>query len=268
MPADQIGARILHRIPMFAVDHSVDRKLCFVIMPFAPSLRPVFETIKEVVERDHDMICQRADDIYSDGVVIEEVWQFICRAQIVIADATGRNANVFYEMGMAHSLNKHMIIITGDSPADLPFDLRHRRVIHYTLASLNLLRDPLHKTVAALKWIPPTIHQWIGTDKSEIRIGLARPIDGATVFESPIESLGRVVGLPHGKLRHFIKGYVITNKTYPQGAAWIDEDGYWRIPEIHFGGTEHHLYFRICDEADRRIAKSQQVTVTRRIPPP
>jgi len=249
---------------MFALDRSVNRKLCFVLMPFAPAFRPVYETIKKVVEKDLKLICQRADDIYSDGIVIDEVWQSICRAQIIIADATGRNANVFYEMGMAHSINKHLIILTGDSPSDLPFDLRHRRVIPYNLGALSLLRAPLRKTITALKWTPPPIRQWLDTDNPKVRVGLARPVEGTIVHESPAEALGRVVGLPRGTLAFFIKGFVITNKTYPQGSSEIDPQGFWRIPEVYFGETDHRLYFRIRDEAGREIARSDQINITRR----
>lgn len=54
----------------------------------------------------------------------------ICKSSVVICDLTGKNANVFYEAGIAHSLGKDVILIT-QSADDVPFDLRHLRYIQY-----------------------------------------------------------------------------------------------------------------------------------------
>jgi hypothetical protein len=228
-------------------------------------MRAVYETIREVVESEHGMICRKADDIRSDGVIIDEIWTSICSAQMVIAEASGRNANVFYEMGLAHAIGKHVIIIT-DSVESLPFDLRHRRVVSYDPSALDSLRESLSKTVMALKWVPPVINQWVRTDKSDVRVGLAWPVHGTRVHKSPIEASGRIVGLPRDRLRCSIQGFVITDTEYQQGTGWIDAEGYWRTWPIHLGATEHRLFFRIRDEADRPIATSDEILVTKTDP--
>ena len=54
----------------------------------------------------------------------------IDRSRVVICDCTGRNPNVFYEIGIAHTLGREVISIT-QNPEDIPFDLRHLRYVHY-----------------------------------------------------------------------------------------------------------------------------------------
>jgi len=58
------------------------------------------------------------------------IWEQVLRADLIIADLTGRNPNVFYELGYAHALHKNSILIT-QSIEDVPFDLRHRQMIRY-----------------------------------------------------------------------------------------------------------------------------------------
>ena len=59
-----------------------------------------------------------------------DIWDYTQRAKILLADLTGKNANVFYELGLAHAAGKPVILVTG-SIDDVPFDLRALRVIEY-----------------------------------------------------------------------------------------------------------------------------------------
>ena len=74
--------------------------------------------------------CKRADDIWNHDAIIKDVVSLICKSSVVICDLTGKNANVFYEAGIAHSMGKNVILIT-QSADDVPFDLRHLRFIQY-----------------------------------------------------------------------------------------------------------------------------------------
>lgn len=74
--------------------------------------------------------CERADDIYGISGIMQSVWESINRAQVIIADLTERNPNVFYELGIAHTLGKPVIMIT-QSMDYVPFDLRHLRCVVY-----------------------------------------------------------------------------------------------------------------------------------------
>ena len=72
----------------------------------------------------------RGDDFFTVNSVMQDVWSAICAARIVIAECTGRNPNVFYEIGMAHTIGKPIIFVTQNSE-DVPFDIRHIRYIKY-----------------------------------------------------------------------------------------------------------------------------------------
>lgn len=110
-------------------DTSVDSRLISVMMPFTSQLQPVYEMIKEV-SSELGFECKRADDIWEHSTVIQDVFSLIFTSYIVVCDFTGKNPNVFYEAGIAHTLGKHVIPIT-QSADDVPFDLRHHRYATY-----------------------------------------------------------------------------------------------------------------------------------------
>ena len=74
--------------------------------------------------------CKRADDIWDNSILIQDVFDLIYTSKAVITDFTDRNPNVFYETGVAHTLGKIVIPIT-QSVGDIPFDLRHHRALTY-----------------------------------------------------------------------------------------------------------------------------------------
>lgn len=100
-----------------------------VMMPFDSRFDEIYQTLKNTCN-SLNLSCSRADDIWENDAIIQDVVSLICRSIIVICDCTGRNANVFYEAGIAHALGKDVILIT-QSNDDIPFDLRHLRYLHY-----------------------------------------------------------------------------------------------------------------------------------------
>ena len=68
--------------------------------------------------------------IWENPAVIQDVVSLIDRSRIVICDCSGRNPNVFYEAGIAHTLGRETILIT-QSADDIPFDLSHLRYVAY-----------------------------------------------------------------------------------------------------------------------------------------
>lgn len=110
-------------------DEPVEPDLVAVMMPFDAKFNSVYAGLQESV-KVADMKCRRVDDIWEHDHIIQDVASLICKASVVICDATGRNANVFYEMGIAHTLGKDVIIVT-QSPDDVPFDVAHIRHIRY-----------------------------------------------------------------------------------------------------------------------------------------
>lgn len=119
----------------------VDPNLVSAMMPFGDEFLPVFHAIQGACV-SLQLACDRADNIWQNPAVIDDVANLIDRSAVVIFDCSGKNANVFYELGLAHAWGKEVIIITND-PADIPFDLRHIRYFLYKNEQLNLLSTAL-----------------------------------------------------------------------------------------------------------------------------
>jgi hypothetical protein len=116
---------------VFSIDsiYEQDTDLVSVMMPFTAKFDAVYSALQEAAS-SAGLKCMRADDFWEHHAVIQDIVNLIARARVVICDCSGRNPNVFYEVGIAHSLGKEVILIT-QSENDVPFDLRHLRYVHY-----------------------------------------------------------------------------------------------------------------------------------------
>lgn len=103
----------------------------FHLCPFKEPFDTIYRDHVVVAARAEGFSIDRADEIYGTGPVIEDIWRSILSATIVTADITGRNPNVMYEVGMAHTVGKAVVIL-AQSVDDIPFDLRHYRSILYS----------------------------------------------------------------------------------------------------------------------------------------
>ncbi len=121
----------------------------FMIMPFAEEFNSIYQDYVKPTVEDLGLTIKRGDDFFSHHDIINEVWSAIYASQIVIADCTGRNPNVFYELGIAHTLGKIAILITQNIE-DTPFDVQGKRFIVYkdNSAGLKQLRDKLKEYVS------------------------------------------------------------------------------------------------------------------------
>ena len=117
----------------------VDDKLCFVPMPFHKPFNGNYEHIIKKAVRAPDLEPLRADEIYDIKSLIWGVWEHIWRARIVIADVTGRNPNVNYELDLCHSLGAPTILIL-QKMENVPVDYQHRRCIVYQMNEAFQLR--------------------------------------------------------------------------------------------------------------------------------
>lgn len=107
----------------------VDQKLVALMMPFDAQFNPVSDIIKEAVS-GLGLTCKRADDIWDDSTIIQDVFALIYHSTIVVCDFSGKNANVLYEAGIAHTLGRKVIPL-AQHISDIPFDLRHHRHLMY-----------------------------------------------------------------------------------------------------------------------------------------
>ena len=103
----------------------------FYLCPFQEPFNSIYRDHVRVSANSMGFTIDRADEIYGTQPIIEDIWEAINSAEIVIADVTGRNPNVMYEIGMAHTIGKPVVIIT-QTIEDVPFDLRHHRCIVYS----------------------------------------------------------------------------------------------------------------------------------------
>ena len=108
---------------------SIEPTLASAMMPFDAAFNPIYDSIREASD-NIGLRCRRADDIWENAAIIQDVVSLIDRSRIIICDCTGRNPNVFYEAGIAHALGRDVILIT-QSEHDIPFDLRHLRYVKY-----------------------------------------------------------------------------------------------------------------------------------------
>jgi len=102
----------------------------FVLMPFTYDIQPVYEDHIKGVATRLGLTVARADDFFTADSIVSDIWNAINACRIIIADCTGRNPNVFYEIGIAHTLGKSVILI-AQSTEDIPFDIKHLRTIVY-----------------------------------------------------------------------------------------------------------------------------------------
>lgn len=125
----------------------------FVLMPFAKRFSERYRLgIKEPIEA-LGLRCMRADERQGVGNIVDEVYRRIEAAKFIVADMTGRNPNVFYEVGYAHALQKITVLLT-ERADDIPFDLKPQRHIIYG-RSIIRLREGLTAAINDLLLIEP-----------------------------------------------------------------------------------------------------------------
>jgi hypothetical protein len=113
---------------------------CFVMMPFADPLGGYYATVYQPAIEKAKLKAVRADaEIFGTGKIIDQIWGGIHSARVLVAELTGRNPNVLYELGLAHALRKPVVLVSSNLE-DVPFDVRHVRVIYYDV------RDPFWGT--------------------------------------------------------------------------------------------------------------------------
>ena len=143
-------SRIVRINPIFhGRDFLVNEQMVFMLSPFAEPFDTIYsDHIKPLIESFEGFRCLRADDIYDNRPVIEDIWRYTNEARILISELTGRNSNVFYETGIAHTIGKEVVLIT-QSMDEVPFDLKHLRCIvyEYTPRGMNLFEENLKNTI-------------------------------------------------------------------------------------------------------------------------
>ena len=126
---------------------------CFVIMPFAPAFDATFEAIRTSLCKVLGFRVIRTDELLGGANLISEILHGLASSEIVIADLTGKNPNVYYELGLAHMAKPvEKVLLVSQDLADIPFDLRAFRHIEYvpTRRGLQSLSEGLEQSVKAI----------------------------------------------------------------------------------------------------------------------
>lgn len=160
----------------------------FVLMPFSEAFRDVYVLGIRAAAESLGMSVSRVDEqIFHRESILQRIYDQIESADLVIAEMTGQNPNVFYEVGYAHAKNKRCILITK-SAADIPFDLKHHRHIVYDSSIFHLkeklisdLKEIQRNTLVSYGSLSAAIpylsgefrrHEWYDEGKLEFRIDI------------------------------------------------------------------------------------------------
>lgn len=146
-------------------------------MPFDKAFDDVYTFgIKQTCE-ELNTYCERVDEQIFHERILDRIYNQIAKSDILVADMTERNANVFYEVGYAHGLGKNVILLTQNAD-DIPFDLKHFPHIVYG-GQIKNLREQL---TTRLEW-------FLNQDQNEIQnfeFGLRFLVDGETIESNKV----------------------------------------------------------------------------------
>jgi hypothetical protein len=116
--------------------------LCFVSMPQAFNALLVYQEAILPAVGAVGLTAIRADDINMPGPLLEHIRAAIRESRILVADISEGNANVHYEVGLAHSMGKHILLI-GDRNSAPPSDVAGHKVLLYDSNDLDGVRSVL-----------------------------------------------------------------------------------------------------------------------------
>jgi hypothetical protein len=121
----------------------------FVAMPYGP---PWFQSVRDAIVSSAaatGFVAEVSKDLGTPGLIPDQIWHGIRRAEVVVADISGDNPNVFYELGLAHALGKE-VILTAQGTERPPFDVSTARLLRYEAHAIPSLEFELRKAFTAV----------------------------------------------------------------------------------------------------------------------
>ncbi len=114
-----------------------EEDLIVILMPFSPKWsNDVFKVFSSSAKSKNFRVW-RSDLTFKDDNIMQTIWENINKAKFIIADCTGKNPNVFYELGIAHTVGKPVFICAQDR-MDIPFDIAAVRSYTYDVLPTEL----------------------------------------------------------------------------------------------------------------------------------
>jgi hypothetical protein len=181
-------------------------------MPFAEQYREVYDEVYKPVCALAGIDCWRVDELARPGSITRDIVEGILDADVVIADLTSKNPNVFYELGIAHSVG-NKTIMTSQSMSDVPFDIANYRVLIYeqSITGSKKLAGELERAIqellAALDRTNNPLQEVLA-HRSPIRLRK----------KAPLAKYLDLAGLP-GRMRQWLVDHDVT---YAEDVAQID----------------------------------------------
>lgn len=137
--SDRLATEHLYfRRPHYLVPE--DPAFAFVLMPFKEPFLGQLKNIIRPTLADAGYECKIASDRFGAGIIIEDIWMDINRAGLVVSEISEPNPNVWYELGLAHALNKPVLLLRKEdvSKSNIPFDIQAHRILIYSPDKGNL----------------------------------------------------------------------------------------------------------------------------------
>ena len=120
-------------------------------MEFSPPFENLFNEVIKPVSDECGIKAEKADDVLGPGLIIADIVKKLQEADIVIADVTPTNANVYYEIGYAHAIGKPTILL-AEKGKQLPFDISGFRTLFYenSIAGKSQIEKGLRRHLEAI----------------------------------------------------------------------------------------------------------------------
>ena len=133
------------------VDWSMNRPRAFVVMQFTEPFDSLYAEVIGPVCEGLQLDAYRADEVFRPGLILQDVISGLVESDVIIAEISPTNANVFYELGYAHARNTPTVLLARRG-GELPFDVSGHRVIFYddSIAGKSEVEDSLKRHLSSI----------------------------------------------------------------------------------------------------------------------
>lgn len=214
---------------------TIPKPFVFVLMPFQEEFDDIYQIGIKEASKNEGAYCERVDEQIFQESILSRIYNQIGKADIIVADMTGRNPNVFYEVGYSHALGKNVVLLTN-AAEDIPFDLKHYPHVIY--------KDSIVKLKEELSQRLKHILENNITDKGHSNVSLTFTLNGEIfnkdrLIKSPINQSLRKVKVVFG-IKNSTEEEVNGNKnnisiTLP---SQLKSDGYMMEKPIEIGNEQ------------------------------
>lgn len=129
----------------------VKENTAFCLMPFNDRYQAIYHAIFYSCQAAN-YSCTRSDDVYNPGNLLRQIVNMMLESSIIIALLDGQNPNVFYEIGIAHSIGKTVLLLANKKNKDeIPFDLKSDRLLLYS--NTSDLHEKLYETLKNINYV-------------------------------------------------------------------------------------------------------------------